>query len=77
MVVAAVLDMNPLRDRVADAIALVRVLERQLVERRLLELRPEIREREARYYASWLAEHERAHWKQIGRIIDALGVLGA
>ncbi len=30
-------------------------------------------ERGARYYASWLAEHERAHWKHIGRIIAALG----
>lgn len=26
-------------------------------------------ERSARYYASWMAGHERAHWKHIGRIV--------
>ena len=29
-------------------------------------------ERSARYYADWLAGHERAHWKHIERIIAAL-----
>ena len=29
-------------------------------------------ERSARYYAAWIAGHERAHWKCIGRIIAAL-----
>jgi DinB superfamily len=26
-------------------------------------------ERSARYYGTWLADHERAHWKHIGRIV--------
>jgi hypothetical protein len=29
-------------------------------------------ERSARYYAAWMARHERAHWKHIRSIIDAL-----
>jgi hypothetical protein len=29
-------------------------------------------ERSARYYADWMASHERAHWKHIGRIVAAL-----
>jgi hypothetical protein len=29
-------------------------------------------QRSARYYGDWMARHERAHWKHIGRIIDAL-----
>jgi hypothetical protein len=29
--------------------------------------------RTTRYYGDWMAAHERAHWKHIGRIIDALG----
>jgi hypothetical protein len=28
--------------------------------------------RSARYYAAWMARHERAHWKHISRIIVAL-----
>jgi hypothetical protein len=29
-------------------------------------------ERSARYYGDWMAGHERAHWKHIGRLIGAL-----
>jgi hypothetical protein len=29
-------------------------------------------ERSARYYADWMAGHERAHWKQLERIVAAL-----
>jgi hypothetical protein len=30
-------------------------------------------DRSARYFAAWMAGHERAHWKHISRIVDALG----
>ena len=30
-------------------------------------------ERSARYYANWLAGHERTHWRQIGHIVAGLG----
>jgi hypothetical protein len=29
-------------------------------------------QRSARYYADWMAGHERAHWRHIGRIVAAL-----
>lgn len=29
-------------------------------------------QRSARYYGSWMADHERAHWKHFGRIIAAV-----
>jgi len=29
-------------------------------------------QRTARYYADWMASHERAHWKHIGRIVADL-----
>ena len=29
-------------------------------------------ERSARYYAGWLAGHERGHWKHIGRIVEVI-----
>jgi hypothetical protein len=29
-------------------------------------------ERSARYYADWMAGHERAHWKHVQRIVAAL-----
>ncbi|MEP6639880.1 MAG: DinB family protein [Chloroflexota bacterium] len=31
-------------------------------------------ERSARYYGDWMAGHERAHWKHVGRIVAALDV---
>ena len=34
-------------------------------------------ERGARYYANWLAGHERTHWRQIGHIVAGLGTATA
>ena len=32
--------------------------------------------RSARYYADWMAGHERAHWAHIRRLVAALGSEG-